>query len=264
VSAGMVFRSDHGAVENSMILEANSCQDFNTDDPLHVDDAFGWGLDLGGRAYLIGRDPGPGALPSFTSRNAAPPIANVLSMVRSLRPVPTRTARHPDANERPVRPGTRTRDHRGGCEEEDMIQPDCTFCGIVAGRVEHSLVCADAQTVAVMDLQPVNAGHVLVLPRRHAAGLMDLPVSTGEAMWRTAHRIGRALRRSGLRCEGINLFLADGEAAFQEVFHAHLHVFPRFAGDRFRVDADWHQRERAELDAAAADVRSALATVDSA
>jgi len=54
--------------------------------------------------------------------------------------------------------------------------------------------------------------------------------------------MARALRRTGLRCEGIHVLLADGEAAFQEVFHFHLHVFPRFAGDGFSIDADWKQR----------------------
>jgi histidine triad (HIT) family protein len=78
-------------------------------------------------------------------------------------------------------------------------------------------------------------------------------------MFVTAMRLANALRASGLPCEGINLFLADGEAAFQEVFHVHLHVFPRYAGDTFRIDADWSTRpSRAELDAVAAQIRSAF------
>lgn len=77
-------------------------------------------------------------------------------------------------------------------------------------------------------------------------------------MRRVAHRLARALRRADLRCEGVNLFLADGEAAFQEIPHVHLHVFPRYAGDAFRIEADWRPRERDELDAAAASVRRAL------
>ncbi|MCC9738652.1 MULTISPECIES: HIT family protein [unclassified Streptomyces] len=80
-----------------------------------------------------------------------------------------------------------------------------------------------------------------------------------EEVWRAAHRLGRGLRLSGLRCEGVNLFLADGEAAFQEVFHVHLHVFPRFTGDPFRIEADWQVRERRLLDETAAAVRSGLA-----
>ncbi len=79
------------------------------------------------------------------------------------------------------------------------------------------------------------------------------------AVYRIGHRLSRALRRCGLRCEGVNLFLADGEAASQEIPHVHLHVFPRYAGDSFRIDADWRIRERAELDAAAEQVRNGLA-----
>jgi histidine triad (HIT) family protein len=67
-----------------------------------------------------------------------------------------------------------------------------------------------------------------------------------------------AIRESGLRCEGTNLFLADGEAAFQDVPHLHLHVFPRYSGDSFRVEADWSLRpSRTELDEVASRIRQA-------
>ena len=77
-----------------------------------------------------------------------------------------------------------------------------------------------------MDLQPITPGHSFVVPRRHAVSLRSLPEAVGVHMWTQAHRLARGLRRSDLRCEGVNMFLADGEAAFQEVFHVHLHVFP--------------------------------------
>nr|WP_189314570.1 HIT family protein [Streptomyces brasiliensis] len=84
----------------------------------------------------------------------------------------------------------------------------------------------------------------------------------GVQVWKVAHKLGRALRRSGLRCEGVNLFLADGEAAFQEVFHVHLHVFPRFTGDPYRIEADWCVQGRDQLDKTAAAVRGGLVTLD--
>jgi histidine triad (HIT) family protein len=68
---------------------------------------------------------------------------------------------------------------------------------------------------------------------RHAAYLADLDAPTAGLLMQHAQRIAGALRKSGVRCEGVNLFLADGEAATQEVFHVHLHVFPRFSGDGF-------------------------------
>ncbi len=132
------------------------------------------------------------------------------------------------------------------------------FCEIVAGRSPASVVYEDDLCLAIMTIGPVNPGHLLVLPRAHAPHLADLDDATGMHLFAVAMRMAAALRASGLRCEGINLFLADGEAAFQEVFHLHLHVFPRFAGDRFGLTADWSvQPSRKELDANAALIRGA-------
>ena len=115
-----------------------------------------------------------------------------------------------------------------------------------------------------MTIGPVNPGHLLVLPRAHAPYLADLDETTGGHLFAVAMRMAAAIRASGLRCEGINLFLADGEAAFQEVFHLHVHVFPRFAGDDFGISADWSmQPTRAELDAHAALIRGAYPPVSS-
>ncbi|NJQ02542.1 HIT family protein [Streptomyces zingiberis] len=140
-----------------------------------------------------------------------------------------------------------------------MTVDECVFCAIARGQAEASTVYEDDAVVAFMDHRPVTPGHLLVIPKAHAVGLEDLEEGLGARVWRVAHRLARGLRRSSLRCEGINLFLADGEAAFQEVFHVHLHVFPRFAGDGFRIDADWRLRERAELDVNAGAVRAGLA-----
>ena len=144
----------------------------------------------------------------------------------------------------------------------EQVQEECVFCAIIAGEAEASVVFSDERAVAFMDLNPVTPGHVLVVPRLHAAGFEDLDEDVSAHVWRIAHRIARGLRRSGLRCEGVNVFLADGEAAFQEVFHFHLHVFPRFRGDSFRIDADWAERDRHLLDAEALQVRRGLAALD--
>ena len=98
----------------------------------------------------------------------------------------------------------------------------------------------------------------MVIPKAHAAFLRDLDDATWAHVCLVAKRVERAIARSGLKCEGTNLFLADGEAAFPEVFHLHLHVFPRFTGDSFRIVADWSNHPpRAELDAVAAQIRAA-------
>jgi diadenosine tetraphosphate (Ap4A) HIT family hydrolase len=139
----------------------------------------------------------------------------------------------------------------------------CVFCGIVAGRGEASVVHEDEHVVAFMDINPVTEGHLLVVPRVHAAFLEDLDEELGARVFRVGHRLARALRRSGLPCEGVNVFLADGEAAFQEVFHVHLHVFPRTVGDGFKIDARWRLRDRVELDASAEQVRLGVQALSS-
>ena len=141
--------------------------------------------------------------------------------------------------------------------------PECVFCRIIVGDEAASLVYRDDLCVAFMDIQPVNPGHLLIVPLTHAAQLAELDVASAERLMTVAQRLGSALRQSSLRCEGVNLLLADGEAAGQDVFHVHLHVVSRFAGDGFgfRFAPTYHQRPpRADLDQAAARIRAALPT----
>jgi histidine triad (HIT) family protein len=143
---------------------------------------------------------------------------------------------------------------------------DCIFCDILAGTLPSSQVYADELCTALMDIQPVNPGHVLVIPNRHAAFLSELNADTGAHLFRVAHRLAQVLRLSGVRCEGVNLFLADGEAAMQEIFHVHLHVFPRFRGDGFglRFGPTYGVKPpRRELDDVASIIRDAI-VMDSA
>jgi diadenosine tetraphosphate (Ap4A) HIT family hydrolase len=133
------------------------------------------------------------------------------------------------------------------------------MCGILDGEVEQSPVYGDQRVVVFMDIQPVVRGHLLVVPREHAPSLADLGPEDGAAMFELARRAAAALRESGLRCEGVNLFVADGEAAGQDVFHVHLHVIPRHEGDGFslRLPSDYSIRPREELDEAAVAIRDA-------
>ena len=111
-----------------------------------------------------------------------------------------------------------------------------------------------------MTIGPVNPGHAMVLPKAHVPLFGDLPEEDARHLFSVTQRTAAALRASGLRCEGVNLWLSDGEAAFQDVFHFHLHVFPRWVGDRFRIEADWEAKpSRDELDANAKRIREAYA-----
>jgi diadenosine tetraphosphate (Ap4A) HIT family hydrolase len=138
---------------------------------------------------------------------------------------------------------------------------DCTFCAIIAGDLPASVVHRDQVCIAFMDIQPVNTGHVLVVPVEHAAALADLDPDTGAHMFRAAQRIASAVRASGVRCHGVNLYLADGAAAGQDVFHVHLHVIPRYRGDGFgfRYAPSNRQRPaRTDLDRVANQIAEAL------
>jgi histidine triad (HIT) family protein len=138
---------------------------------------------------------------------------------------------------------------------------DCIFCRILSGAAPGTFLYRDERCAAFLDIQPVNEGHLLVVPLAHAPHLADLEASTAGHLMVVAHRLAAALRSCGLRCEGINLFLADGKAAMQEVFHVHLHVFPRTRRDGFglRFGPEFGLRpSRAELEDAGARIRKAL------
>ena len=139
----------------------------------------------------------------------------------------------------------------------------CIFCAILSGQLPSSRVYEDEVCTAFMDIQPVNPGHVLVVPNRHVTDLAELDEATGRHLFKVAQYAAAALRRSGLKCEGVNLFLADGEAAGQEVFHIHLHVFPRYKGDGFGLKfgpAYFEKPDRGQLDAVAEKIKAALST----
>ncbi len=138
-------------------------------------------------------------------------------------------------------------------------EKDCIFCKILVGEAEGSFVYRDEVCAAFMDIQPVNPGHLVVI--RHAASLADLKEEEGAQIFRVAQRLAAALRQSGVKCEGVNFLLADGEAALQEVFHIHLHVLPRYPGDGFGfrfAPAYFQKPERRALEAVAGKIRKVL------
>ena len=139
---------------------------------------------------------------------------------------------------------------------------DCVFCRILSGELETSVVAEDEHAVALMDKGQINPGHVLVIPRRHAAQLGDLTEDEAVNVFRLVHRVALALPKSGLRCEGYRLSQVNGAAAGQEVFHVHFHLVPRFRGVAGRlcvlVDEERPRYSRKELDQFAAAIAAAM------
>ena len=134
---------------------------------------------------------------------------------------------------------------------------NCIFCEIVKGDSTASIIFEDQTCLVFMDIQPVNPGHALVIPKVHAASLSELDPDIGGRLFQAAQLTAQAIRKSQIRCEGINLFLADGKAAGQDVFHVHLHVIPRYSGDGFGFnfsDQYWKKPSREELDASAKNI----------
>jgi histidine triad (HIT) family protein len=142
-------------------------------------------------------------------------------------------------------------------------QASCVFCKVIAGQLPSATVYTDNQVVAFLDIRPVNPGHTLVVPKSHSASLAELKPEVGGRLFQVAMQVAAALRRSGLRCEGVNIYLADGKAALQEVPHIHIHVIPRFIGDALRINfgADYGRSPPAEqLEEIAARIRKMLRT----
>ena len=129
----------------------------------------------------------------------------------------------------------------------------------MAGRAPASFVHRDELVCAFLDIRPVTPGHLLVVPNDHVAETEDLPDPTADRLFTVARRLARTLRRSAEgRADGISIVASDGEAAGQDVFHAHLHVIPRHADDGYEIDAAaWRQPppSREELDRLAASLR---------
>ncbi len=115
-----------------------------------------------------------------------------------------------------------------------MSEPDCLFCKIVAGEVPAQIVDEDERTIAFMDVNPATRGHALVVPRRHAADVLEVGDEDLAATILAAKRLSaRVMER--LDADGVNLINTCGPAAWQTVFHFHVHVIPRYRDDPLRL-----------------------------
>lgn len=139
---------------------------------------------------------------------------------------------------------------------------DCVFCKILAGELAVSTIYEDDKIIVIVDLYPVNKGHLLIIPKVHAPEMKDVDTATLQHMMAVAQQMNAALRASKYPCEGVNLFLADGAAAMQEVFHCHLHVFPRYKGDgfgfKYKKSRQFVKLQRSEMDDIAEELKSKL------
>ena len=135
-----------------------------------------------------------------------------------------------------------------------MAPEDCLFCKIVAGELPATIVDEDERTVSFMDINPATRGHALVVPRAHSADLLDVPAEDLEACALAAKRLG-ARAKERLQADGVNLLNSCGSAAWQTVFHFHVHVIPRYRDDPLRLPWTPGAGNRGEIEAAAEALR---------
>jgi len=117
---------------------------------------------------------------------------------------------------------------------------DCIFCKIANGDIPCNKVYEDELTLAFLDINPVNPGHTLVIPKKHSRNIFDIKQEDFEAVMQTTLKVANAIK-SSLDVDGINLFQCNEPAATQEVFHFHMHIIPRFKEDS--VDLKWGQKQ---------------------
>lgn len=140
----------------------------------------------------------------------------------------------------------------------------CVFCAIVAGQAPAITIYEDDDDLAILDIRPFTRGHTLVIPKVHTVDLTDTPAETLARMTAIGQRIAKAARVSGLHADGNNLAINDGKAAFQSVFHIHLHVVPRRDGDKLSFAKGMLVRRDADREETGRLLREALAQVDAA
>jgi len=135
---------------------------------------------------------------------------------------------------------------------------DCIFCAIVAGRAPAEVIFEDEETIAFMDVNPANPGHILVIPKRHVRDIYKLDEETAAAVMRTTVRVARAIR-AALKPDGMNLLQANGRTAGQSVFHFHVHIVPRWHGDGLRLARPLQVKKSTTIQEIAHKLRRAMA-----
>jgi len=114
------------------------------------------------------------------------------------------------------------------------MSSDCLFCKIVAGELPARIIDQDERTLSFMDIAPATRGHALVIPRAHSRDLLDIEAEDLCAVALAGKRLAARIKER-LGADGINLINSCGAAAWQTVFHFHLHVIPRYEGDPLRL-----------------------------
>ncbi|MGE5556161.1 MAG: HIT family protein [Methanocella sp.] len=138
-----------------------------------------------------------------------------------------------------------------------MFDENCIFCRIVSKQAPSSIVYEDDTVMAFLDIRPLHSGHTLVIPKAHYVDIFDTPEELLEAVHGVAKRVAFAVKKA-TNADGISIIQQSGAAAGQDIFHIHVHVVPRFLGQKLPSFHDLVVVDRAELDVMAAKIRAHL------
>ncbi len=133
---------------------------------------------------------------------------------------------------------------------------DCIFCKIVRGEIPSYKIYEDANVFAFLDIHPVNTGHTLVIPKRHAKNIFDIPAADWVAVQDTVRTLAGKIEKA-VSADGINIAMNNREHAGQVVDHAHVHIIPRFKGDNLRLFPG-HPYKDGEADAVLEQIRATI------
>lgn len=129
---------------------------------------------------------------------------------------------------------------------------ECLFCKIIAGEIPSTAVYEDADFKAILDVNPAARGHVIIIPKKHAANIYELEDEDAAKVFPIAKKIASALQKT-YGCDGVNVLQNNGEAAGQTVFHLHVHVVPRYYGDGVQIM--WKPGDTPNLDEVADEIK---------
>jgi len=134
-----------------------------------------------------------------------------------------------------------------------VTKEDCQFCKLVSKEADASVVYEDERTMAFLDIRPVNEGHTLIIPKAHFENIYEIPDDEIAHLYRIVKKVASAVKK-GVNAEGVSVTQHNGSAALQRVFHLHVHVIPRYEGDRLAMRSRHLVQDTQELSRETLDV----------
>ena len=133
----------------------------------------------------------------------------------------------------------------------------CIFCKIVKKQAPASIIYEDETVIVFLDIRPLNEGHTLVIPKKHYVDIFDIPENQLSQVHKVAQQVSVAVKKA-TKADGISIIQQNGKAAAQDIFHLHVHVVPRFEGQKLPRFSELKEVERAKLDEMAKRIRQEL------